>query len=63
MRATWKAVFPALLFRVQRHKGTENREAAAPPDIPQMLGTETEATDSALVRVVASNMVSVVFAG
>lgn len=49
MRATWKAALPALLLWVQRHKGTENREAAAPPEIPQMLGPETEASDSALV--------------
>lgn len=48
MRATWKAALPALRLPVQRHQGTEDREAAAPPGIPQMLGPETEASDSAL---------------
>lgn len=33
---TWKAMFPALLFQVQRHKETENREAAVPQDTPQI---------------------------
>lgn len=49
MRATWKAALPALLLPVQRHKGTEDREVAALPEIPQTLGPETEASDSALV--------------
>lgn len=57
-----KPVFPALFSQVHRHKRTENRETAAPQDILQMLGTEAEATNSALVSAVVSNTVSVVHA-
>lgn len=55
MRAIRKAVFPALLTQVHRHKKTENREAATSGDTLQMLGREAEAKDSALVNLLASN--------
>lgn len=60
MRATWKAMFPALLFQVQRQKGTENREAEHHQSSCKRQQQRQEATDPALVSVVASNMVSVV---
>lgn len=38
MRATWKAVFPALLFQVQKHKGTETRESSSTARDPANAG-------------------------
>lgn len=55
MRATWKAIFPALLSLAHRYKRTENREAQH-PKILQTLGTEDEVTDSALLSGVASKL-------
>lgn len=49
MRATRKAIFPALLSLAHRYKRTENREAQH-PKILQTLGTEDKAADSALLR-------------
>lgn len=58
MRATWQAFFFLPYSQVHRHKRAENRKAAAPQDVLPMLGTEAEATNSALVSVVASDAIS-----